>query len=101
MCKASKQRELFRDQSGAVMVFGLLACVLLVGVLWTVIGVGEMTTFRERAQDAADLERTRLLSEVKGQAARLIARATAVVTGKVLTDADQRRLADEALKRIA
>jgi hypothetical protein len=54
MCKASKQRELFRDQSGAVMVFGLLACVLLVGVLWTVIGVGEMTTFRERAQDAAD-----------------------------------------------
>ena len=34
------------------MVFGLLACVLLVGVLWTVIGVGEMTSFRERAQDA-------------------------------------------------
>jgi F-type H+-transporting ATPase subunit b len=55
----------------------------------------------KRAQDAADLERTRLLSEVKGQAARLIARATAVVTGKVLTDADQRRLAGEALKRMA
>ena len=36
------------------MVFGLLACVLLVGLLWTVIGVGEMTSFRERAQDAAD-----------------------------------------------
>jgi len=54
-----------------------------------------------RAQDAADRERTRLLSEVKRQAAHLIARATAVVTGKVLTDADQRRIADEAVKRIA
>jgi len=46
--------ELHHDQSGAVMVFGLLACVLLVGVLWTVIGAGEVTAFRERAQDAAD-----------------------------------------------
>lgn len=42
------------DERGAVMVFGLMACVLLVGVLWTIIGVGEMTVFRERAQDAAD-----------------------------------------------
>jgi hypothetical protein len=46
--------DLRRDAGGAVMVFGLLACILLVGVLWTVIGVGEMTAFRERAQDAAD-----------------------------------------------
>lgn len=46
--------ELRRDEAGAVMVFGLLACVLLVGVLYTVIGVGEMASFRERAQDAAD-----------------------------------------------
>jgi putative Flp pilus-assembly TadE/G-like protein len=54
MPKSSSPAGLIRDQSGAVMVFGLLACVLLVGLLWTVIGVGEMTTFRERAQDAAD-----------------------------------------------
>jgi len=52
--KASGKSQLIRDESGAVMVFGLLACVLLVGLLWTLIGVGEMTSFRERAQDAAD-----------------------------------------------
>jgi putative Flp pilus-assembly TadE/G-like protein len=46
--------RLLRDESGAVMIFGLLSCVLLLGLLWTVIGVGEMTSFRERAQDAAD-----------------------------------------------
>jgi len=55
----------------------------------------------KRAHDTAERERTRLLSDVKQQAGRLIARATAIVTGKVLTDADQRRLAGEALKRIA
>ena len=54
MRKDSGPARLIRDQSGAVMVFGLLACVLLVGLLWTLIGVGEMTSFRERAQDAAD-----------------------------------------------
>ncbi|HET7538711.1 MAG TPA: pilus assembly protein TadG-related protein, partial [Polyangiaceae bacterium] len=51
---STESPALVRDQRGAVMVFGLLACVLLVGLLWTVIGVGEMTSFRERAQDAAD-----------------------------------------------
>jgi len=55
----------------------------------------------KRAHDAAERERTKLLADVKRQAAHLIARATAVVTGKVLTDADQRRLAGDALKRIA
>src|SRR4051812_42569885 len=50
----NKRKSLLGDESGAVMVFGLLACVLLGGVLWTVIGAREMTAFRERAQDAAD-----------------------------------------------
>ncbi len=54
MRRYAEASELRRDERGAVLVFGLLACVLLVGVLWTVIGVGEMTTFRERAQEAAD-----------------------------------------------
>jgi hypothetical protein len=51
---AAPSADLRHEERGAVLIFGLLACVLLVGVLWTVIGAGEMTAFRERAQDAAD-----------------------------------------------
>ncbi|HMA93419.1 MAG TPA: hypothetical protein VKP30_12080 [Polyangiaceae bacterium] len=50
----SSIRQLHANDRGAILVFGLLACILLVGVLWTMIGVGDITAFRERAQDAAD-----------------------------------------------
>jgi uncharacterized membrane protein len=44
----------FRDDRGAVAVIGLLMAVLLVGLLWYVVGVGNAVAARERAQEAAD-----------------------------------------------
>jgi F-type H+-transporting ATPase subunit b len=55
----------------------------------------------QRAQDAAEQERRRMMDEVRREATHLIVETTAAVTGKVLTDADQRRLAEEAARRIA
>lgn len=47
-------RALVDDDRGAVAVFGLLMAVLLVGILWYVLGVGNAIAARERAQEAAD-----------------------------------------------
>ena len=55
----------------------------------------------QRAQDAAEQERRRMMDEVRREATHLVVETTAVVTGKVLTDEDQRRLATEAARRIA
>jgi F-type H+-transporting ATPase subunit b len=54
-----------------------------------------------RAQDAAEQERRRVMDDVRREATHLIVETAAVVTGKVLTDDDQRRLATEAARRIA
>ena len=54
-----------------------------------------------RARDEAEQERRRVMAEVRRDAARLIVKTTQAVAGRVLTDADQRRLAAEALKKIA
>jgi hypothetical protein len=43
-----------RDDRGAVAVVGLVMAVLLVGLLWYVVGVGNAVAARERAQEAAD-----------------------------------------------
>src|SRR5512138_592536 len=45
-----------------------------------------------RAREAADQERRRMLAEVRREATHLVIETTAAVAGKVLTDADQRRL---------
>lgn len=42
------------DDRGAILVMGLGMCAVLVGLLWYVIGVGDILWFRERAQEAAD-----------------------------------------------
>lgn len=43
-----------RDERGAILVLGLLASVILLGVVWTIMGVGESIAFRQRGQTAAD-----------------------------------------------
>ncbi len=48
------KRASLGDDRGAVVVIGLVLCVLLVGILWYVIGVGNALASRERAQEAAD-----------------------------------------------
>ena len=54
-----------------------------------------------RAKDQAEQERRRVMAEVRRDAARLVVKTTQAVAGTVLTEADQRRLAAEALKKIA
>lgn len=54
-----------------------------------------------KAQEAARLERDRLMGEFRKEMITLVLITTAKVTGKILTEADQKRLADETLKELA
>ena len=53
-----------------------------------------------KAEAAAKADRDRLQSELKNEFGRLVAATTSQVTGKVLTDEDQKRINDEALAKI-
>lgn len=54
-----------------------------------------------KAREAAAREHDRILAELKREIGRLVVQATTVVTGKILTAEDQRRLAKEAAKAAA
>ena len=54
-----------------------------------------------KAREATDLDRQRMLTELKREVGRLVIETTARVTGKVLTPEDQRRLAEETAKQLA
>ena len=54
-----------------------------------------------KAKDAAARERERMLAELRHEMGRLVAQTTAVVTGKILTAEDHRRLAEETARQIA
>jgi len=54
-----------------------------------------------RARDAAEQEHRRMMADVRREATHLVVETTAAVAGKVLTDADQRRLATEAAALLA
>ena len=53
-----------------------------------------------KAREAAGQERARMLAELKREVGRLVVQTTATVTGKVLSDDDQRRLAEETQKQL-
>ena len=53
-----------------------------------------------KAEAAAKADRDRLHSELKGEFGRLVATTSAQVTGKVLTDEDQKRINDDALAKL-
>ena len=55
----------------------------------------------QRARDSAEQEHRRMMADLRHEAAHLVVETTAAVTGKVLSDADQRRLASEAAARLA
>jgi F-type H+-transporting ATPase subunit b len=54
-----------------------------------------------RARQAAALEHARMLAELKQEVGRLVVETTGVVTGKILTPEDQRRLAEETAGQLA
>jgi F-type H+-transporting ATPase subunit b len=53
-----------------------------------------------KAREAAVQERARMFAELKREVGRLVVQTTATVAGKVLTDDDQRRLAQETEKQL-
>jgi F-type H+-transporting ATPase subunit b len=54
-----------------------------------------------KAREAAELDRARMLAELKREIGRLVVQTTMAVTGKVLTPEDQRRILDEATRQVA
>lgn len=54
-----------------------------------------------KAREASELERTRIMGELKRDFGRLVVDATSRVSGKVLNEEDQSRLNREALAQIA
>ena len=54
-----------------------------------------------RAREAAAQDHERMLGELKREVGRLVVQATTIVTGKILTAEDQRRLAEETAKQVA
>ncbi|RYD18729.1 MAG: ATP synthase F0 subunit B [Verrucomicrobiaceae bacterium] len=53
-----------------------------------------------KAEAAAQAERAAIKAELKSEFGRLVAATTSQVTGKVLTDEDQKRINDEALTKV-
>jgi len=53
-----------------------------------------------KAQEAAEQDYARMLSELKGEVGRLVIQTTATLTGKILTAEDQRRLTEETAKQL-
>ena len=54
-----------------------------------------------KAREAAVLEHTRMLTELKREVTGLVVKATSAVTGKILTADDQQRLAEETRRQLA
>ena len=54
-----------------------------------------------KAREAAAQDHERMLAELRREVGRLVVQATTVVTGKILTEDDQRRLAKEAARAAA
>jgi F-type H+-transporting ATPase subunit b len=54
-----------------------------------------------KAREAAAQDHERMLSELKREVGRLVVRATTIVTGRILTAEDQRRLAEETARQLA
>lgn len=53
-----------------------------------------------KAHEAATLEHDRMLAELKREIGHLVVQATTMVTRKILTPEDQRRLAEETVKQV-
>jgi F-type H+-transporting ATPase subunit b len=53
-----------------------------------------------KAREAAAQDHDQMLAELKREIGRLVVQATTTVTGKILTEEDQRRLAEETSKQV-
>lgn len=55
----------------------------------------------QRARDAAERDRAKMLAELRREVGRLVVQTTASITGKILTPDDHRRLAEETARQLA
>ena len=62
--------------------------------------VASAQTILAKAEEAAEAERKTMQAELKKEFGRLVTATTANVTGKVLTDDDQKRINEEALASV-
>jgi F-type H+-transporting ATPase subunit b len=63
--------------------------------------IAEAEQIVAKAHEATQLEHARMLAELKREVGRLVINTTTKVTGKVLTDDDQRRINEETVSEIA
>ena len=63
--------------------------------------IGEAEQILTKAREAAALEHTKMLTELKREVGRLVIGTTAKVTGKVLNADDQKRISEEAAREVA
>lgn len=54
-----------------------------------------------KAREAAAADHARMLTDLKREVGRLVVQTTATVTGKILTNDDQRRLAEETARQVS
>jgi F-type H+-transporting ATPase subunit b len=62
--------------------------------------VAAATQLISKSREAAAQDYARMLAELKGEVGRLVVQTTAMVTGKILTAEDQRRLAEETARHL-
>ena len=63
--------------------------------------IAEAEQIVAKAHEATEIEHGRMLAELKREVGRLVIDTTTKVTGKVLTDDDQRRINEETVSQIA
>lgn len=51
---AEERASLYAEESGAIMLIGVFMAIFLVGMLYWVVGIAEVTVYRQHLQDAAD-----------------------------------------------
>ena len=63
--------------------------------------ISEAEQIIAKAREAARIEREKMFADLKREVGRLVINTTAKVTGKVLSNDDQKRLSDEATREVA
>ena len=61
----------------------------------------EANTIISKARDTTELERSQMLTQLKGDFGRLVIDTASKVTGKVLTDEDQKKINDETIGQVS
>ncbi len=61
----------------------------------------EANTIITKARETTELERSQMLTQLKGDFGRLVISTASKVTGKVLTDDDQRKINEETIGQVS